>query len=267
MDVYDFQGGGGAKSLLLQAISENQMKQIEAVDKNSCLHEFTYMVARFVDANKFWHPPFQFKLDGRTPNPAYSPRLAFVREATTSGAHFGCDFLDIPLKGPFRALKREMYPVGGVGQKEFERAVEAMVNEIGGQHISLHRLVDFIFMMLPSRESGERMIRGIVKACRASSPLQFTNHVTVLVRQWELRAQGTGPGGLPRGLTPTAPLGGGAGSTSVPIMIVGEDVAQPGTDQDMSQAMGGGSITGLEGFAAAAAAPGVRPLSAKRRRK
>eukprot|EP00820_Chromera_velia_P028656 Cvel_36599.t1-p1 / transcript=Cvel_36599.t1 / gene=Cvel_36599 / organism=Chromera_velia_CCMP2878 / gene_product=hypothetical protein / transcript_product=hypothetical protein / location=Cvel_scaffold7504:799-1091(+) / protein_length=97 / sequence_SO=supercontig / SO=protein_coding / is_pseudo=false len=33
MDVYDFQGGGGAKSLLLQAIPENQMKQIEAVDK------------------------------------------------------------------------------------------------------------------------------------------------------------------------------------------------------------------------------------------
>uniref|UniRef100_A0A0G4HLY8 Uncharacterized protein n=1 Tax=Chromera velia CCMP2878 TaxID=1169474 RepID=A0A0G4HLY8_9ALVE len=35
----------------------------------------------------------------------------------------------------------------------------------------------------------------------------------------------------------------------------------------MPQAMGGGSITGLEGFAAAAAAPGVRPLSAKRRRE
>uniref|UniRef100_A0A0K6S6E7 Uncharacterized protein n=1 Tax=Chromera velia CCMP2878 TaxID=1169474 RepID=A0A0K6S6E7_9ALVE len=217
MDVYDFQGGGGAKSLLLQAIPKNQMKQIEAVDKNSCLHEFTCMVAR--------------------------------------------------------ALKREMYPAGGVGQKEFEGAVEAMVNEIGGKYISFHRLVDFIFMMLPSGESGERMIRGIVKACRASSPLQFTNHVTALARQWELRAQGTGSGGLPRGLTPTAPLEGGAemgvgGSTSVslnrhtdvrkgssttmaaavvagggggylvpppagpqvPIVIVGEDVAQPGAD-------------------------------------
>uniref|UniRef100_A0A0G4HHV8 Uncharacterized protein n=1 Tax=Chromera velia CCMP2878 TaxID=1169474 RepID=A0A0G4HHV8_9ALVE len=312
MDVYDFQGGGGAKSLLLQAIPENQMKQIEAVDKNSRLYEFTCMVARSIDANKLWHPSFQFKLDGRTPNPAYSPGLAFVREATISGAHFGCDFLDIPLKGPFRALKRKMYPAGGVGQKEFEGAVEAMVNEIGGKYISFHRLVDFIFMMLPSGESGEMMIRGIVKACRASSPLQFTNHVTALARQWELRAQGTGSGGLPRGLTPTAPLGGGAemgmgGSTSVslnrgshtdvrkgssttmaavaaaggggghlvplpagpqvPIVIMGEDVAQPGADQDMPQAMGGGSITGSEGFTAAAATPGVRPLSAKRRRE
>uniref|UniRef100_A0A0G4H7Y6 Uncharacterized protein n=1 Tax=Chromera velia CCMP2878 TaxID=1169474 RepID=A0A0G4H7Y6_9ALVE len=206
-----------------------------------------------------------------------------------------------------------MYPAGGMGQKEFEGAVEAMVNEIGGKYISFHRLVDFIFMMLPSGESGERMIRGIVKACRASSPLQFTNHVTALARQWELRAQGTGSGGLLRGLTLTAPLEGGAemgvgGSTSVslnrrshtdvrkgssitmaaaaaaaggggghlvpppagpqlPIVIVGEDVAQPGADQDMPQAMRGGSIMGSERFAAAAAAPGVRPLSAKRRRE
>uniref|UniRef100_A0A0G4FE76 Uncharacterized protein n=1 Tax=Chromera velia CCMP2878 TaxID=1169474 RepID=A0A0G4FE76_9ALVE len=30
----------------------------------------------------------------------------------------------------------------------------------------------------------------------------------------------------------------------VPIMIVGEDVAQPGTDQDMPQAMGGGVLQG-----------------------
>uniref|UniRef100_A0A0G4EYP2 Uncharacterized protein n=1 Tax=Chromera velia CCMP2878 TaxID=1169474 RepID=A0A0G4EYP2_9ALVE len=186
MDVYDFQGGSGVKSLLLQAIPKNQMKQIEAVDKNSRLHEFTCIVARSVDANKLWHPSFQFKLDGRTPNPAYSPGLAFVREATISGAHFGCDFLDIPLKGPFRALKREMYLAGGVGQKEFEGAVKAMVNEIGGKYISFHRLVDFIFMMFPSGESGERMIREIVKACKALSPLQFTNHVTALARQWEL---------------------------------------------------------------------------------
>uniref|UniRef100_A0A0G4HGP8 Uncharacterized protein n=1 Tax=Chromera velia CCMP2878 TaxID=1169474 RepID=A0A0G4HGP8_9ALVE len=191
MDVYDFQGGGGAKSLLLQAIPENQMKQIEAVNKNSRLHEFTCMIARSVDANKLWHPSFQFKLDRRTPNLAYSPGLAFVREAMTSGAHFGYDFLDIPLKGPFRALKREMYPVGGAGQKEFEEVGEAMVNEIGGKYISFYWLVDFIFMMLPSGELGERMIREIVKACRVSSPLQFTNNVTALARQWELNS---GPG-------------------------------------------------------------------------
>uniref|UniRef100_A0A0G4GR03 Uncharacterized protein n=1 Tax=Chromera velia CCMP2878 TaxID=1169474 RepID=A0A0G4GR03_9ALVE len=125
MDVYDFQGGGGIKSLL--AIPENQMKQIEAVDKNSRLHEFMCMVAR--------------------------------------------------------ALKREIYPAGGVGQKEFEGAVEAIVNEIGGKYISFHRLMDFIFMMLPSGELGERIIRGIVKACKALSPLQFINYVTALARQ------------------------------------------------------------------------------------